>query len=45
MAESICRCGICKPGIAGLAQGREIEGQIVYLGRPLYIYDELRNCF
>ena len=31
--------------VAGLAQGREIEGQIVYLGGPLTFMSELRNCF
>lgn len=31
--------------IAGLAQGREINGQIVYLGGPLTFFSELRNSF
>ncbi len=31
--------------IAGLAQGREIAGNIVYLGGPLSFFDELRNAF
>lgn len=31
--------------IAGLAQGRPIKGQIVYLGGPLTFMSELRNCF
>ena len=31
--------------IAGLAQGRPIEGNVVYLGGPLTFMSELRNCF
>jgi len=31
--------------IAGLAQGREIEGKIVYLGGPLHFLDQLRVSF
>ena len=31
--------------IAGLAQGREIEGNIVYLGGPLTFFSELRRSF
>lgn len=31
--------------VAGLAQGREIEGKIVYLGGPLTFMSELRNRF
>lgn len=31
--------------IAGLAQGREITGKIVYLGGPLTFFSELRNAF
>lgn len=31
--------------VAGLAQGREIKGKIVYLGGPLTFLPELRNCF
>ncbi len=31
--------------IAGLAQGRAIEGQVVYLGGPLTFLSELRNSF
>ncbi len=31
--------------IAGLAQGREIKGNIVYLGGPLTYFSELRNSF
>ena len=31
--------------IAGLAQGRPIKGQIVYLGGPLTFMSELRKCF
>ncbi len=31
--------------IAGLAQGREINGNVVYLGGPLTFLPELRKCF
>ena len=31
--------------IAGLAQGRPIEGNVVYLGGPLTFFSELRNAF
>ncbi len=31
--------------IAGLAQGRPIEGHVLYLGGPLTFLEELRNCF
>ncbi len=31
--------------VAGLAQGRKIEGKVVYLGGPLYFLSELRNAF
>ncbi|MEG1463016.1 MAG: BadF/BadG/BcrA/BcrD ATPase family protein, partial [Anaerorhabdus sp.] len=31
--------------IAGLAQGRELKGNIVYLGGPLTFLSELRNAF
>ena len=31
--------------IAGLAQGRPIKGQVVYLGGPLTFMSELRKCF
>ncbi|MDD2446462.1 MAG: acyl-CoA dehydratase activase-related protein [Tissierellia bacterium] len=31
--------------IAGLAQGREIEGKVVYLGGPLTFFSELRESF
>lgn len=31
--------------IAGLAQGREIKGQIVYLGGPLTFFSQLRESF
>lgn len=31
--------------IAGLAQGRKIEGNVLYLGGPLTFMDELRNSF
>ncbi len=31
--------------IAGLAQGREIQGNVLYLGGPLTFFPELRYCF
>ena len=31
--------------IAGLAQGREITGNVVYLGGPLTFFSQLRSCF
>ncbi len=31
--------------IAGLAQGRPIQGHVAYLGGPLTFLSELRNCF
>ncbi|MBR2700175.1 MAG: 2-hydroxyacyl-CoA dehydratase [Clostridia bacterium] len=31
--------------IAGLAQGREISGNVVYLGGPLTFFSQLRDCF
>ncbi len=31
--------------IAGLAQGRKIQGNILYLGGPLTFFEELRNSF
>ena len=31
--------------IAGLAQGREIAGNVVYLGGPLTFFPQLRDCF
>ena len=31
--------------MAGLAQGREIEGNIVYLGGPLTFLPQLRKAF
>ncbi|MFI3177699.1 MAG: acyl-CoA dehydratase activase [Eubacteriales bacterium] len=31
--------------IAGLAQGREIKGNVLYLGGPLTFFPELRHCF
>ena len=44
IAQSIFQA-VVNQTIAGLAQGREIEGQIVYLGGPLTFMSELRNCF
>ncbi|MBQ2848342.1 MAG: 2-hydroxyacyl-CoA dehydratase [Clostridia bacterium] len=31
--------------VAGLSQGRKIEGKVVYLGGPLYFLPELRKAF
>ena len=31
--------------VAGLSQGRKIEGNVVYLGGPLYFLSELRKAF
>ena len=31
--------------VSGLAQGRKIEGKVVYLGGPLYFLSELREAF
>ena len=42
IAESIFNAVVSQT-VAGLAQGREIEGQIVYLGGPLTFMSELRN--
>ncbi len=44
IAQSIFQA-VVNQTIAGLAQGREIEGQVVYLGGPLTFMSELRNCF
>ncbi len=44
IAESIFNAVVSQT-VAGLAQGREIEGQIVYLGGPLTFMSELRACF
>ena len=44
IAESIFNAVVSQT-VAGLAQGREIEGQIVYLGGPLTFMSELRRCF
>lgn len=44
IAESIFNAVVSQT-VAGLAQGREIEGQIVYLGGPLTFMSELRKCF
>ena len=44
IAESIFRA-VVNQTVAGLAQGREIEGQVVYLGGPLTFMSELRKCF
>ena len=44
IAESIFNAVVSQT-VAGLAQGREIEGQIVYLGGPLTFMSELRSCF
>lgn len=44
IAESIF-CAVVNQTVAGLAQGREIKGKIVYLGGPLTFMSELRNRF
>ena len=44
IAESIFKAVVSQT-VAGLAQGREIEGQVVYLGGPLTFMSELRACF
>ncbi|MCH5190201.1 MAG: 2-hydroxyglutaryl-CoA dehydratase, partial [Oscillospiraceae bacterium] len=38
-------CAVVNQTVAGLAQGREIKGNIVYLGGPLTFMPELRNRF
>ena len=46
--EDICRsilAAVVNQTIAGLAQGRVIEGNIVYLGGPMTFFSELRNEF
>ncbi|MFR5785710.1 MAG: hypothetical protein ACLUHE_00220 [Christensenellales bacterium] len=44
MARSIFMA-VVNQTIAGLAQGRPIEGSVVYLGGPLTFMSELRACF
>lgn len=44
IAESIFYA-VVNQTIAGLAQGREIEGNVMYLGGPLTFMGELRNAF
>lgn len=44
IAESIFYA-VVNQTIAGLAQGREIEGNVMYLGGPLTFMSELRNAF
>lgn len=44
IAESIFQA-VVNQTVAGLAQGREIAGKIVYLGGPLTFMSELRKCF
>lgn len=44
IAESIF-CAVVNQTIAGLAQGREISGKIVYLGGPLTFMEQLRKRF
>ena len=46
--EDICRsifAAVVNQTIAGLAQGRQIRGNIVYLGGPMTFFSELRNEF
>lgn len=44
IAESILYA-VVNQTIAGLAQGRKIEGNVLYLGGPLTFLPQLRNCF
>lgn len=44
VAESIFYA-VVNQTIAGLAQGREIKGNVMYLGGPLTFLSELRNAF
>lgn len=44
IAESIFQA-VVNQTVAGLAQGREITGKVVYLGGPLTFMSELRKCF
>lgn len=44
IAESIF-CAVVNQTVAGLAQGREIKGKVVYLGGPLTFMSQLRKCF
>ncbi len=44
VAESIFYA-VVNQTIAGLAQGREINGKVMYLGGPLTFMSELRNAF
>ena len=46
--EDICRsilAAVVNQTIAGLAQGRSIEGNVVYLGGPMTFFSELRGEF
>ena len=46
--EDVCAsifAAVVNQTIAGLAQGREIAGNIVYLGGPLTFFSELRRAF
>ncbi len=44
IAESIFYA-VVNQTIAGLSQGREISGNVMYLGGPLTFMSELRSCF
>ena len=44
IAQSIFHA-VVNQTVAGLAQGREIEGNVVYLGGPLTFMEELRKAF
>ena len=44
IAQSIFNAVVSQT-VAGLAQGREIEGQVVYLGGPLTFMSQLRKSF
>ena len=36
---------VCNQTITGLAQGREVKGNVLYLGGPLTFLSKLRECF
>ncbi len=44
IAKSILNA-VVNQTVAGLAQGRDVEGKIVYLGGPLTFFSELRESF
>ncbi len=44
IAKSVLQA-VTNQTIGGLAQGREIKGEVIFLGGPLFYCDQLRNCF